>query len=75
MVSKQSEAAANPRTFYSVKQTKIKLMGGNDEIVCHVLPYIFLSFLGAFADLQQGIIKFFMSTRPHGTTRLALDGF
>jgi hypothetical protein len=32
-------------------------------------------FLGSFAKLRNAIISFFMSVRPHGTTRLPLDGF
>jgi len=31
-------------------------------------------FLVAFAKLQKGIISFIMSFRPHGTTRLQMDG-
>jgi len=34
-----------------------------------------LSFLGAFAKLRKATINFVMSVRPHGTTRLPLDGF
>jgi len=33
------------------------------------------SFLGAFAELRRATISFVMSVRPHGTTRLPLDGF
>jgi len=32
-------------------------------------------FLGAFAKLRKAPVSFFMSVRPHGTTRLPLDGF
>ena len=32
-------------------------------------------FLGAFAKLRKAIIRFVMSARPYGTTRLPLDGF
>jgi len=31
--------------------------------------------LGAFAELRKAIISLIMSVRPHGTTRLPLDGF
>jgi hypothetical protein len=33
------------------------------------------TFLGAFAPLRKTTISFFMSVRPHGTTRLQLDGY
>ena len=36
------------------------------------------AFLGAFAKLRKGTISFVMSvrpSRPHGTTRIAMDGF
>jgi len=32
-------------------------------------------FLGAFAKLRKASISFIMSVRPHGSTRLPLDGF
>jgi len=32
-------------------------------------------FLGAFAKLRKATISFVMSVRPHGITRLPLDGF
>jgi hypothetical protein len=32
-------------------------------------------FLGAFSKLRKATISFVMSVRPHGTTRLPLDGF
>ena len=31
-------------------------------------------FLGAFAKLRKATISFITSVRPHGTTRLPLDG-
>jgi hypothetical protein len=31
--------------------------------------------LGAFAKLREATITFVMSVRPHGITRLPLDGF
>ena len=37
-----------------------------------VLDY---QFLGAFAKLRKITISYFMSVRPHGTTRLPLEGF
>ena len=33
------------------------------------------SFLGDFAKLRKVTLSFVMSVRPHGTTRLSLDGF
>jgi hypothetical protein len=39
------------------------------------LPYLFVSFLGAFATLRNATISFVMSARLHDTTRLLLDGF
>jgi hypothetical protein len=33
-----------------------------------------ITFLGAFAKLRRATISFVMSVRPHGTTRLPLDG-
>jgi len=35
---------------------------------------VIVLFLGAFAKLREAPISF-MSVRPHGTTRLPLDGF
>ena len=35
----------------------------------------YVSFLGAFPKLRKAFISFFISVRPHGTTRLPLDGF
>jgi hypothetical protein len=32
-------------------------------------------FLGAFATLRRAAVSFVVSVRPHGTTRLQLDGF
>jgi len=32
-------------------------------------------FLGAFSKLRNATVGFVMSGRPHGTTRLPLDGF
>jgi hypothetical protein len=32
-------------------------------------------FLGAFAKLRKAIVRFIMSVRPNGTTRILLDGF
>jgi hypothetical protein len=41
--------------------------------------FLFLSpaddFLGAFAKLRKAAFSFVMSVRPHGTTRLTMDGF
>ena len=34
-----------------------------------------VEFLGAFAELRKESISFVLSVRPHGTTRLPLDGF
>ena len=36
---------------------------------------VFCYFLGAFAKLRKATVSFVMSVRPHGTTRLPLDGF
>jgi len=44
-----------------------------------VLFYLSSQFLGAFVKLGKATVRFVMSVRPlacpHGTTRLALDGF
>ena len=40
-----------------------------------VLPIAPFPVLGAFAKLRKATISFVMSVRPHGTTRLPLDGF
>jgi hypothetical protein len=36
---------------------------------------LFAAFLGALAKLQMATIGSIMSVRPHGTTRLSLNGF
>jgi hypothetical protein len=36
---------------------------------------VFCYFLGSFAKLRKAAISFVISARPHGTTRLPLDGF
>ena len=49
------------------------------EILSTFVPSEILSFLDAFAKLRKASVIFVMSVcpsdRPHGTTRLLLDGF
>lgn len=51
----------------------------NQNTVCVSYPWyvraLRISFLGSFVILRTAIISFVVSSRPHGTTWLALDGF
>jgi hypothetical protein len=46
------------------------------EVCCDVSECLCICpFLGAFAKVRRATISFVMSVRPHGRTRLPLDGF
>jgi len=53
----------------------LKLSIKNYCLVSRHLILLLDLFLGAFAKLRKATVSFVVSVRPHGTTRLALDGF
>jgi len=71
MLSRSSPSLKKQRTIPNVKFRKFLAM----IYICDSVAVLLILFLCTFAKLRKATFSFVMSVRPHGSTRLPLEGF